>query len=47
VLHFLEARGPTISDSQRERILTIVDLETLDRWVRKAVTVSSTHALFE
>lgn len=46
VLAFLEARGLAVSDAQRERILATTDLETLDRWVRLAATVSSTDELF-
>jgi hypothetical protein len=47
VLAVLEARGLAISDAQRERIAATTDLETLDRWVRRAATVSSTDELFE
>jgi hypothetical protein len=47
VLAFLEARGLAISDAQRERIMATTDLEVLDRWVRRAATVTSTDALFE
>lgn len=47
VLAVLEARGLAVSDAQRERITATNDLETLDRWVRRAATVSSTDALFE
>jgi hypothetical protein len=47
VLGILEERGLSVSTEQRERILTTTDLETLDGWIRKAVRVSSTEALFE
>ncbi len=47
VLAFLEARGLPVSDAQRERILATTDLETLDRWIRRAATVPSAEALFE
>jgi hypothetical protein len=47
VLGILEERGLSVSAEQRERILTTTDLETLDGWIRKAVRVSSTEALFE
>jgi DNA primase len=47
VLAFLEARGFKVSDAQRERILATSDLETLDRWVRRAATVPSVDALFQ
>jgi hypothetical protein len=46
VVAFLEARGLAISDGQRERILKTADLETLDRWVRRAATIVSTDDLF-
>jgi hypothetical protein len=46
VVAFLEARGFSVSDSQRERILETTDLETLDRWIRSAATISSVEALF-
>lgn len=47
VVRFLEARGLPISDAQRERILNTTDLDTLDRWIRKAVGITSTDALFD
>ena len=47
VLAFLEARGLQISDAQRERILGTTDIETLDRWIRRAAMISSVDALFE
>ena len=47
VLAVLEARGLAVSDAQRERITITTDLETLDRWVRRTATVSSTDELFE
>ena len=47
VIMFLEARGLVVSDTQRERILGMTALETLDRWVRRAATVASVDALFE
>jgi hypothetical protein len=47
VLDVLDARGLTITDAERERILGCKDLETLTRWHRRAVTVASTAALFE
>jgi len=46
VLVVLEARGLAVSDAQRERVASTTDLETLDRWVRRAATVSSTDELF-
>jgi hypothetical protein len=47
VLDVLEARGLAVSDAQRERIVGTKDLELLTRWLRRAVTVSTTEALFE
>jgi hypothetical protein len=47
VIDVLEARGLAVTDAQRERILGCKDLDTLTRWHRRAVTVSSTDALFE
>lgn len=46
VVSFLEARGLAITDEQRKRILACTELETLDRWVRKAATVKTTDELF-
>ncbi len=46
-LAVLEVRGFRITAEQRERIVRCSDLETLDRWHRRAVTVSSTDELFE
>lgn len=47
VLDVLDARGLDITDAQRQRVLGCSDLQTLARWLRRAVTVSSTSALFE
>ena len=46
VVTFLEARGLTVSDEQRKRILSCSDLEELDRWVRSAATIKTTDELF-
>lgn len=46
ILSFLDARGLVVSDDQRQRILGCTDLEQLDKWVRRAATVSSTDELF-
>lgn len=46
VLKFLEARGLVVSEAQKTRILACTDLEVLDGWIRKAVTVASADALF-
>jgi hypothetical protein len=47
VLDVLETRDLPITDAQRERILGTKELETLTRWLRRAVTVASADALFE
>ncbi len=41
LLTILSARGFEIPDAVREQILTTVELELLDRWLRKAATSSS------
>lgn len=46
VLAVLEARGLRVSDEQRAKIVGCADLAELERWVRKAVTVKTTGALF-
>jgi predicted transposase YdaD len=47
VLLFLEARQRVVTDEQRRRILACTELEVLDRWLRKAVVLSSVEELFE
>jgi hypothetical protein len=47
VLAVLDARGLVVSDDQKARIMACADLETLGRWIRKAVTVTATEQLFE
>jgi hypothetical protein len=44
---FLEARGLSITDDQRSRILDCGDLEQLGQWIRKAATVTAVAELFE
>lgn len=46
VVAVLEARGLTISDTQRKRILETTDSDLLDQWVRRAVTVATVDELF-
>lgn len=46
VVDVLDARGLTISDEQRERILGCSDLELLKTWLRRAAVVASTDELF-
>jgi len=46
VLDVLDERGLAVTDEQRSRIVECADLETLSRWHRRAITVSSTDELF-
>ena len=46
VLNVLSARGLVVSEEQKARILACTDVETLDGWIRKAVTVASADELF-
>lgn len=46
IIEVLEARGLTVSDAQRERIVGCTDLETLTLWLRRAATVASADELF-
>jgi hypothetical protein len=45
LLAVLEARGLAVSEAQRARILGCTDVEQLERWVRRAVTVKTTGSL--
>ncbi|MFJ1993664.1 hypothetical protein [Streptomyces asiaticus] len=46
VLRVLEKRGiPTLAET-RDRIINCTDLDTLDRWLDRAVTVSTADELF-
>jgi hypothetical protein len=47
VLAILEARGLPVLEAQRQRVLHTTDLDTLDRWIRRAVTISSVDELFD
>jgi hypothetical protein len=47
VLAVLESRELPISNSQRDHIESCSDLDTLDRWIRRAAVVTSVEALFE
>ena len=47
VLTVLEARGLAPTAEQRQRILACTDLEQLNTWVRKAVTLADVEELFE
>ncbi len=46
VLDVLDARGLVVTSEHRDRILGCTDIDTLKRWIRSAVTVTSTDALF-
>jgi hypothetical protein len=46
VITVLEARGLVVTDDDRERILAATDLAQLDRWLRRAVAISTTEELF-
>jgi hypothetical protein len=46
VLAVLEARGLVPTEQQRERVLACADLEQLNTWVRKAVTLVDVEELF-
>ena len=46
VLAVLEARGLTPTEQQRQRVLACTDLEQLNSWVRKAVTLVDVEELF-
>lgn len=47
LLGFLEARGIGVPDDARERIMRCTDLDQLETWVRRAVTVSTVEDLFD
>ncbi|MBT2208357.1 hypothetical protein [Actinomadura sp. NEAU-AAG7] len=47
VLMILAAREVTVSDEARERIMSCQDLDTLEVWVNRAMTVDSAEALFK
>ena len=46
VLAVLTARGLLVSDEARARIEACTDVATLDRWIARAATVSSTEEVF-
>jgi hypothetical protein len=46
VLAVLEARGLTLTQEQRQRILDSKDTAELDRWLRRAVTIETASDLF-
>jgi len=47
VLEVLAARGLRVSKASRGRILQEADPTTLDRWLKRAVTVKKTVEIFE
>ena len=47
VIAVLEARGLTVSEGLRERILGCTDPAQLDHWLRRAATVTDAAALLE
>jgi hypothetical protein len=46
ILLTLSERGLSVSDEARERITTCEDLDQLETWVRRAVTIETTDDLF-
>ncbi|MEW2624903.1 hypothetical protein [Streptomyces sp. NPDC048106] len=46
VLRVLGARGIEVSDSVRERVMACADLEVLESWLDRSVTVTSAEELF-
>jgi hypothetical protein len=47
VLEILTNRGFALTDDQRRRVLGCEDLAMLDRWIRRALTVTAADELFE
>ncbi|MER6943493.1 hypothetical protein ABT294_05650 [Nonomuraea sp. NPDC000554] len=46
VLRVLEYRGISVADGDRERIMSCVDLDTLEMWLQRALSVHSAEELF-
>lgn len=46
ILRVLEVRGVPVSDALRERVTTCTDLDLLDTWATRAVTVEHAEELF-
>ena len=46
VLRVLDARALSVTDEQRAAITTCPDLNTLDAWLQRAVTVTDTDEIF-
>jgi hypothetical protein len=47
IISVLEARGLTVTESQRQRVLDCTDVAQLNRWVDRSVTITDVAALFE
>jgi hypothetical protein len=47
LLDFLRARGLSVSDAVRDRVLAGTDLDTLNRWVALAAKCSSAEELLD
>lgn len=47
LLAVLEARGLQVDEQARQRIAACTELEQLQRWLRKAVSIQSVQELFE
>jgi hypothetical protein len=47
VLAVLESRGLDVSSAARERISACSDLDELERWILRAMTVNTVDALFQ
>ena len=43
----LSARGFALSDAQRERVQACASVDTLEAWIRRAVTAETTDAVFD
>ncbi|MEU0572335.1 hypothetical protein ABZ297_43995 [Nonomuraea sp. NPDC005983] len=46
VLRVLEYRGISVGDGDRERIMSCLDLDTLEMWLQRALSVDSAEKLF-
>ncbi|WP_405615494.1 hypothetical protein [Streptomyces sp. NBC_00076] len=47
ILRILDRRGLDVSDADRERITSCGDLDTLGRWLDRAITTPSTEEIFD
>lgn len=46
IVQLLEARDVPVSDTERQRIMSCTDLDTLTHWFDRAVTATTTAELF-